>query len=697
MRAACLIFLLAAGGCTSMNKSTHDENDLAARTSGSRSHDWSDPAERQRLADHRRSERERVGYARFERPDGLQRSFTEAMLFLYDRRLYDAETRRWRVEEFLDAGRRDFGGYDQAVLWVSYPRLGVDRRSQFDLFDDLPPHRPPGNTAAVPAVRHWVATCHAGGVRVLIGYNPWDTADVPFEQHREKLINLLRSSGADGVYLDTMHEAPADWPAAMAEALGREVAFESEGQPAAELLAPMHSTWGQGYEVDPPARFYPLRHLFPRHKIFLTSNRHSRDHWNELRAAWFTGSGVVVWENVFGNDTRWVGRDRNLLKSLSPLMRAMSRHFADDDWEPFVASGHDKLAVNRWPGPHGTLLTMVWGGEGPYDGPLVTAESGRVYLDLITGKSLAVRDGQVVGHVDGRGVGAVLLIDAAASLLPAALAEACPGRLPGWEQVDTRRIAPPAEPVLGPRCNRFGGKRPAKLPEGMVWVAGGRFRMKISHPWHGSTCYPHDSWGEGGRVVNLPGFAIDRTPVTNGQFAAFLAATAYQPADPRRFLAHWTGGKPPAGQGDHPVVWVSPADARAYAAWAGKRLPSEAEWQCAAQGDDGRVWPWGNQPDHGRMNNTGGTVAVGTRDDASPAGCRDMVGHVWQWVDDRYVDEMNCFTVLKGGSFFRLLRDASKWYLHAGPLELTSHAKIALLDGGAIDRFATVGFRCVAD
>ena len=88
--------------------------------------------------------------------------------------------------------------------------------------------------------------------------------------------------------------------------------------------------------------------------------------------------------------------------------------------------------------------------------------------------------------------------------------------------------------------------------------------------------------------------------MTNAQFGEFLKATAYQPKHPENFLRHWTDGKPPAGREDHPVVYVDLDDARAYAAWAGKRLPTEEEWQYAAQGPNALKYPWGNEMAAGR-------------------------------------------------------------------------------------------------
>ncbi len=78
------------------------------------------------------------------------------------------------------------------------------------------------------------------------------------------------------------------------------------------------------------------------------------------------------------------------------------------------------------------------------------------------------------------------------------------------------------------------------------------------------------------------------------QFKQFLDDSGYKPQWPKNFLKHWNNGSYPSGKANHPVVWVSIKDAQAYADWAGKRLPTEEEWQKAAQGDDSRDWPWGN-------------------------------------------------------------------------------------------------------
>jgi formylglycine-generating enzyme required for sulfatase activity len=134
----------------------------------------------------------------------------------------------------------------------------------------------------------------------------------------------------------------------------------------------------------------------------------------------------------------------------------------------------------------------------------------------------------------------------------------------------------------------------------------------------------------------LPEYYLAKTPVTNGQYRAFVAATG------REAPAGWTNRAPPRGKEDHPVVYVSWYDARDYCQWlsqvTGRRysLPSEAEWEKAVRGTDGRIYPWGHQWDASRCNagegGLGDTTPVGAHPQgASPYGLLDMAGNVWEW------------------------------------------------------------------
>src|ERR1035441_3088114 len=114
--------------------------------------------------------------------------------------------------------------------------------------------------------------------------------------------------------------------------------------------------------------------------------------------------------------------------------------------------------------------------------------------------------------------------------------------------------------------------------------------LDVQYSWENSARRYHE------HKMQINTFYIDKFPVTNAEFKKFLNASHYYPKDDLNFLRDWKDGNFPDGWASKPVTWVSIEDARAYAKWAGKRLPHEWEWQYAAQGKNGNLYPWGNSP-----------------------------------------------------------------------------------------------------
>jgi formylglycine-generating enzyme required for sulfatase activity len=226
----------------------------------------------------------------------------------------------------------------------------------------------------------------------------------------------------------------------------------------------------------------------------------------------------------------------------------------------------------------------------------------------------------------------------------------------------------------------------------LVPISGARFVFRVEHRVREGRCPIFD---HGPRLVSLRPYALGRCPVTNAEYAAFLRATGYQPADAPNFLRHWTGGRPPAGLCNHPVVWVSPRDAEAYTRWAGLRLPSEEEWQWAAQGPEALRWPWGDRFEPDRCNGAGSSGPVDAfPDGASPFGCMGMAGNTWEWTASELDDGWHRWRFLRGGSYYEAR--GSIWYTEGGPRPNQFHLRFLLLNEG-LNRCATVGFRCAAD
>lgn len=194
----------------------------------------------------------------------------------------------------------------------------------------------------------------------------------------------------------------------------------------------------------------------------------------------------------------------------------------------------------------------------------------------------------------------------------------------------------------------------------------------------------------------LEAYRIARYPVTNAEYEVFVDATGHTPPP------HWEDGKVPAGEATLPVVHISWHDANAYAEWAQGRLPTEAEWEKAARGADGRIYPWGNEfessTDQEAPFLTDQPTPVGERPAAvSPYGVHEVAGNVWEWTADWYQpyegnthrdgDYGEKHKVLRGGSWLEVRDETANRYfrcanrLHAPPNYTASN----------------IGFRCVRD
>ena len=176
-------------------------------------------------------------------------------------------------------------------------------------------------------------------------------------------------------------------------------------------------------------------------------------------------------------------------------------------------------------------------------------------------------------------------------------------------------------------------------PEGMVLIPAGEFQM-------GSTDEAANDDEQPVHTVALDAFFMDIYEVTNAQFKAFVDANPQWQKDNiddqfhwGGYLRDWDGNDYPVGKANHPVVYVSWYAAVAYANWAGKRLPTEAEWEYAARGGlAGQTYPWGDtitDADANYNGNVGGTTPVGEYA-ANGYGLFDMAGNVWEWCLDKY-------------------------------------------------------------
>jgi len=647
----------------------------------------------------------RVGYdgSRYDLPalKWTQSSFFQPQMMVQDRYFYDPVSRHYTVDRYLDDLDKRYGGIDAVLIWPTYPNMGIDDRNQHDLIRSMP--------GGVAGVRQMIADFHKRGVRVLFPMMMWDqgTRD-PGKPWPQAIAELMAELGADGINGDTQDGVPLAFSVA-ADKVGHPLAFEPEDGPSDEALAWNVMTWGQ-YTFP----FAPLvdkyKWLEPRHMVNI-SDRWNRDKTNDLQFAFFNGVGWESWENIWGIWNGITPRDAEATRRVAAIERAVAPFLSSIEWEPLAPMLRFGVFASRWPLDHQTVWTIVNRNEFDVEGQEIELqpEEGMRYFDLYHGTELkpehnALGKTVLSFTVEAHGYGALLAArtapNAGIQTLMSKMKEMSAKPLASYSH-EWRVLPQQIVPIAAT-------KPPTSSPAGMMKIPAGEFLFKVQgieiegsndigvdvqYPWEDSPRRFHE------HPMSVKSFWIDTYPVTNAQFKKFLDSTHYHPQDDLNFLRDWKDGSFPAAWDDKPVTWVSLEDARAYAAWTGKRLPHEWEWQYAAQGSDGRMYPWGNDwnasavpvPDKSRT--VGGPDAVDAHPQgSSPFGVMDLVGNVWQWTEE-FTDDHTRAGILRGGEYYQ--PQGSIWYFPQA-YKLNEHGKL-LLTAPGLDRSGGIGFRCVQD
>jgi gamma-glutamyl hercynylcysteine S-oxide synthase len=655
---------------------------------------------------HWRMERRiRIGYdgSRYGIPalKWTQSSFFQPQMMVEDRYFYDPVANRYTVDRYLDDLEKRYGGIDAVLIWPTYPNMGIDDRNQHDMIRSMP--------GGIPGVKQMIAEFHRRGVRVLFPMMMWDqgTRD-PGMSWPDAIASLMAEIGADGINGDTQDGVPLAFSLA-ADKIDHPLAFEPEGGPSDEALAWDVMTWGQ-YQFP----FAPLvdkyKWLETRHMVNI-SHRWNRDKTDDLQFAFFNGVGWESWENVWGIWNGITPRDGEATRRVATIERGIAPFLISKDWEPMSPVLRYGVYASRWPLGEEAVWTIVNRNEYDVEGNQieVSPKEGLRYFDLYHGAELkpqTVPGGKTVlaFSIEAKGYGAILAtstspnqnVQALMSKMKELTATPLSNYTHEWKVVP-QQIVPIQQT-----------KATTGASEGMIKILQGDFLFKVAgieieglndmgvdvqYPWEDSSRRFHE------HALQIKSFYIDKYPVTNAEFKKFLDSSHYHPKDDLNFLRDWKDGTYPQGWENKPVTWVSQEDARAYASWAGKRLPHEWEWQYAAQGADGRLYPWGNQwddsavpvPDKSRTMRGPDAVDAHPKG-ASPFGVMDLVGNVWQWTDE-FIDEHTRGGILRGGSYYQ--PQGSIWYFPQ-TYKLNEHGKL-LLTSPSMDRSGGVGFRCVLD
>ena len=639
------------------------------------------------------------------------KTFSTFFLMANDLHLYDKNW-NYNIKDCLDKYESNYGGVDIVLLWATYPQLGFDNRDQFMFYRNLP--------GGISALRKLCDELHTMDKKLMIAFNPWDNDSVNSNKSNEdELFKLVQEIGCDGIFLDTsagmigfrerLHKAK---PGAI---------FQSEHEPKASMLAEIHQGWLElawrkisCSEFDEVPFIISNRWLEQRHMVYPIS-RWSHEQSGIIQNSWINGCGFVIWENVFGTVNELNPRDRSLISSMHPIMRHFFEFFTNGKWSPMSQTFLKNTYSSLWELDDKKLWTIINRREQFQTGKILEVEhvEGTKYFDLIAGNEALtiITKGQASIYLafKPRALGCILAINEkevtpeftaflAQQVLTNSKADYdCTSKLP--EHI--------LKPVQSTKLYSINN-----LPVGMANIPIPTDSVKMQIQFRQRECgyYPAKGVfdvsyyiesgkpGTAERKVKLSPFGMDETLVTNSQFAKFLKVTNYKPKFADNFLKHWINGNPLKEQENYPVTWITIEDARAYANWAGKRLPTEEEWQWAAQScDKAFLYPWGNQYDSTLCNSGQSKDITDVKKftkGRTIQGLYDMCGNVWQLTESERTDGYNNYCILRGGAWYS--NRTSDWYADQGPQQTNFGAKY-LFTWPGLDRCATIGFRCIVD
>jgi hypothetical protein len=367
----------------------------------------------------RRRVRPQADLSEYERADlaWYRSQWVQHFTFLYGREILNLRTHQLEFERFLTEAEQNFGGYDGILLWAGYPRMGVDERSQWDFFDDLPGGR--------AGLRRLADSAHARGVRIFVPYKPWDRSAAlhgnPGNPPQDELARLIHDIDADGVFLDTMSAIDPAFRASI-DALRPGVVFCSERRVKDEAFEIITGSWNQSATRDwhdgnwsgEPERMPGVdlaRFIFPEHRLFVI-NRHSTgdDRLNVIMRGFFGGTGWVVWQDIFGLALPYSPQEAALLKKCRMIFRAHEHALNTDTPTPLLPTLIRGVYCNEFASREKRFWTFYNETDQAVTTPVLQIDPrpNTHLMDCWNGVELTIENGYLCPRLEPHSVGAVV-------------------------------------------------------------------------------------------------------------------------------------------------------------------------------------------------------------------------------------------------------------------------------------------------
>ncbi len=294
----------------------------------------------------RENTRNRYDLRKYFRPKNnwIKKNYITHFTFAYGKETFNYEKTKFNIKKIIKEGK-EFGGYDSLIFWHQYPRLGLDDTNQWDLYKYLP--------EGYKSIKKIVKECHKSGIKFFIPFKPWDVrSNESLDYHAKSLENFITKTNIDGFFLDTMSSLPESFLKIQKKFPSFE--FASEGTPKEQRqIEQLTSSWDQigdirrNYKVEIEANIF--RFVFPEHPLNLVSRWSvGSDKDSIIKRAAFNGTGLVIWQDVFGSWLPFNKKQKKLIKQFKNLLIKFHDIFFGSNSIPLINTLSKGLICNQF-------------------------------------------------------------------------------------------------------------------------------------------------------------------------------------------------------------------------------------------------------------------------------------------------------------------------------------------------------------
>lgn len=345
---------------------------------------------------YKNEERSKLDLSLYNKPElkWYRESVVNHFTYMFGKEAFDYERNEFALEKLLKEGK-EFGGYDSLILWHQYPRLGIDQRSQWEFFDDFPGGR--------KGIKEIVENANSYDVKVFLPFKPWDIdKNVTEEELIDEFVKLLKDTGVNGMFFDTMTSIPLGFRKA-ADDVDKSFAFCTEGKPrTVKNLELITGSWDQFWNKDCVLEINIARYILPEHASPMISRWHLGESRTKFikRAIW-NGSGIVIWQDVFGAWCPYSDEHKALIKKWKNILKSNAHIYFGKEAIPLFETLQPNIYCNYFSDGSEEIYSLYNHGETKVTGSLVNTmnENLNSVVELWYGKNVYKKDLVLYGEI----------------------------------------------------------------------------------------------------------------------------------------------------------------------------------------------------------------------------------------------------------------------------------------------------------